>query len=78
MNELEELRNEAYDNVRIYKDKTKKWHDQNILRREIQRRGTSPIIQFQAQVVSKKTEVKMEWSLHSSSEYTLWSSNFEN
>ena len=24
MNELEELRNEAYDNVRIYKDKTKK------------------------------------------------------
>ena len=27
MNELEELRNEAYDNARIYKDKTKKWHD---------------------------------------------------
>ena len=26
-NELEELRNEAYNNVRIYKDKTKKWHD---------------------------------------------------
>ena len=34
MNELEKLRNEAYDNVRIYKDKTKKWHDQRILRRE--------------------------------------------
>ena len=27
MNELEELRNEAYDNARIYKDKTKKGHD---------------------------------------------------
>ena len=27
MNEMEELRNEVYDNVRIYKDKTKKWHD---------------------------------------------------
>ena len=27
LNELEELRNEAYDNARIYKDKTKKWHD---------------------------------------------------
>ena len=26
-NELEELRNEAYDNARIFKDKTKKWHD---------------------------------------------------
>ena len=34
MNELEELRNEAYDNARIYKEKTKKWHDQRILRRE--------------------------------------------
>ena len=34
MNELEELRNEAYDNVRIYKEKTKRLHDQKILRRE--------------------------------------------
>ena len=34
MNGLEELRNEAYDNVKIYKDKTKKWHDQKIMRRE--------------------------------------------
>ena len=34
MNELEELRNEAYDNARIYKEKTKRWHDQRILRRE--------------------------------------------
>ena len=34
LNELEELRNEAYDNARIYKEKTKKWHDQKILRRE--------------------------------------------
>ena len=32
LNELEELRNEAYDNARIYKDKTKKWHDQKIMR----------------------------------------------
>ena len=34
LNELEELRNEAYDNDRIYKDKTKKWHDQKNLRKE--------------------------------------------
>ena len=38
MNELEELRNEAYDNARIYKDKTKKWHDQKIMRREFKAR----------------------------------------
>ena len=34
MNELEELRNEAYDNAKIYKDKAKKWHDQKILGKE--------------------------------------------
>ena len=34
MNELEELRNEAYDNAIIYKEKTKRWNDQKILRRE--------------------------------------------
>ena len=34
MNELEELRNEAYHNARIYKEKTKRWHDKKILRRE--------------------------------------------
>ena len=33
MKELEELRNEAYDNARIYKNKTKKWHDQKIFRK---------------------------------------------
>ena len=34
LNELEELRNEAFDNARTYKDKTKKLHDQRILRKE--------------------------------------------
>ena len=38
MNELEDFRNETYDNARIYKDKTKKWHDQKILRREFKPR----------------------------------------
>ena len=34
MKELEELRNEAYDNARIYKENNKRWHDQKIIRRE--------------------------------------------
>ena len=34
MNELEELRNKAYDNAMIYKDEVKKWHDHRILRKE--------------------------------------------
>ncbi|XP_021747863.1 uncharacterized protein LOC110713722 [Chenopodium quinoa] len=34
LNELDEFRFSAYDNVRIYKEKTKKWHDKRILPRE--------------------------------------------
>ena len=34
LSELEELRNDSYDNARLYKEKTKRWHDQRIIRRE--------------------------------------------
>ncbi|MCI32840.1 hypothetical protein A2U01_0054054 [Trifolium medium] len=34
LNELEELRLDAYENVKIYKERTKKWHDRRIIRRE--------------------------------------------
>ena len=48
MSELKELRNEAYDNAKIYKEKTKKWHEQKNYEERIQSRRASPIIQFQA------------------------------
>ncbi|XP_016206564.1 uncharacterized protein LOC107646935 [Arachis ipaensis] len=34
LNELEEFRNQAYENAKIYKKNTKKWHDQKLARRE--------------------------------------------
>ena len=34
LNELEEFRSEAYENARLYKEKTKRWHDNLILKRE--------------------------------------------
>jgi dTDP-4-amino-4,6-dideoxygalactose transaminase len=33
LNELEEIRNEAYENARIYKERMKIFHDKNILRK---------------------------------------------
>ena len=32
---MERLRKEVYDNTKIYKEKTKKWHDQKIMRKEL-------------------------------------------
>ncbi|XP_056688773.1 uncharacterized protein [Spinacia oleracea] len=34
LNELDELRLDAYESSRLYKEKTKRWHDKHILRRE--------------------------------------------
>ena len=39
LQELEELRLDSYDNEVIYKEKTKVWHDKNILRKEFQLGG---------------------------------------
>ncbi|XP_073120872.1 uncharacterized protein [Henckelia pumila] len=36
LNEIEELRLDAYENARIYKEKTKRWHDQCIVSREFE------------------------------------------
>ncbi|XP_062080955.1 uncharacterized protein LOC133785755 [Humulus lupulus] len=36
LNELDEFRNEAYENAKIYKERTKAWHDKNLVRKEFQ------------------------------------------
>ena len=36
INEMDEFYNDAYENARIYKDKTKRWHDKHILSREFE------------------------------------------
>ena len=36
INEMDEFRNDAYENARIYKDKTKRWRDKHILSREFE------------------------------------------
>ena len=60
MNELEELRNEAYDNIKIYTDKTKKWHDQIILRREFKVGELVPLYNSRTRLFLGK--LKSRWS----------------
>ena len=60
LNELEELRNEAYDNARIYKDKTKIWHDQKILRREFQ--AGDQVLLFNSRLKLFPGKLRSKWS----------------
>ena len=69
LSELEELRNEAYDNARIYKDKTKKWHDQRILRKEF--REGEQVLLFNSRLKLFPGKLKSKWS----GPYTVVSSN---
>ena len=60
MNELEELRNETYDNAKIYKDKTKKWHDQKILRKEF--RVGDQVLLYNSRLKLFPRKLKSRWS----------------
>ena len=60
LNELEELRNEACDNARIYKDKTKKWHDQRIQRKEF--REGDQVLLFNSRLRLFLGKLKSKWS----------------
>ena len=69
LSELEELRNEAYDNATIYKDKTKKWHDQRILRKEF--RAGGKVLLFNSRLKLFPGKLKSKWV----GPYTVVSSN---
>ena len=60
MNELEELRNEAYDNAIIYKEKTKRWHDQKILRREF--KAGEQVLLYNSRLNLFPGKLKSRWS----------------
>ena len=60
MNELEELRNEAYNNARIYKEKTKRWHDQKILRKEFKVR--EQVLLYNSKLKLFPGKLKSRWS----------------
>ena len=60
LSELEEFRNEAYDSARIYKDKTKKWHDQRILRTEF--KEGDQVLLFNSRLRLFSGKLKSKWS----------------
>ena len=60
MNELEELKNEGYDNAIIYKENTKRWHDQKILRREF--KAGEQVLLYNSRLKLFLGKLKSKWS----------------
>ncbi|XP_021768952.1 uncharacterized protein LOC110733244 [Chenopodium quinoa] len=60
LNELDEFRLSAYDSARIYKEKTKKWHDKRILPREFAR--GDKVLLFNSRLKIFPGNFKSRWS----------------
>ncbi|CAM8893196.1 unnamed protein product [Rhodiola kirilowii] len=60
LHEQEETRNEAYESARVYKEKTKKWHDKRILRREF--KEGDKVLLFNSRLKLFPGKLKSRWS----------------
>lgn len=60
MSELDELRNEAYDNAPIYKDRVKKFHDKRIVSKYLKPR--MKVLLFNSRLKLYPRKLKSRWS----------------
>ncbi|XP_022857225.1 uncharacterized protein LOC111378281 [Olea europaea var. sylvestris] len=60
LDELEEFRNDAYENAKIYKEWTKMWHDKRILRRNF--KAGEPVLLFNSRLKLFPGKLKSRWS----------------
>ena len=60
LSELDEFRNEAYENARIYKEKTKAWHDKHITRKEFT--AGKQVLLFNSRLKLFPGKLKSRWS----------------
>ena len=58
--ELDEFRNEAYENSQIYKEKTKAWHDKHIVRKEFEL--GQKVLLFNSRLKLFPSKLKSKWS----------------
>jgi len=60
LNELDEVRLDAYETARTYKERTKKWHDKHILRREF--KAGDMVLLFNSRLRLFPGKLKSRWS----------------
>ncbi|XP_021728721.1 uncharacterized protein LOC110695798 [Chenopodium quinoa] len=60
LNELEELRYDAYENSRLYKEKTNKWHDQHIRNKSF--KVGDKVLLFNSRLRLFPGKLKSKWS----------------
>ena len=60
LNELEEMCNDSYENAKIYKEKTKGWHDKHFLRKEF--KVDDKVLIFNSRLKLFPCKLRSRWS----------------
>ncbi|XP_062114289.1 uncharacterized protein LOC133825347 [Humulus lupulus] len=60
LNEIDEFRNEAYENAKLYKERTKAWHDKNLIHKEFQ--PGQQVLPFNSRLRLFPGKLKSRWS----------------
>jgi len=60
LSEFEELRMDAYENARIYKERTKKWHDKHLLKKDF--KSCDLVLLFNSTLKLFPGKVRPRWS----------------
>ena len=60
LNKLDELRHNGYDSSRIYKEKTKAWHDKHLLHNEL--KLGQQVLLFNSRLKLFPRKLKSRWS----------------
>ena len=60
LSKLDKFRNEAYENARIYKEKTKAWHEKHITRKEF--KAGQQVLLFNSRLKLFPGKLKSRWS----------------
>ena len=60
LNELDELRMNAYENAKLYKDRTKSWHDRHLSKKEFQEGEL--VLLFNSRLKLFPGKLKSRWS----------------
>ncbi|XP_075494038.1 uncharacterized protein LOC142531695 [Primulina tabacum] len=60
LSEMDEFRNDAYENAKIYKEQTMKWHDKLIVRREL--KPGQQVLLFNSRLKLFPGKLKSRWS----------------
>jgi hypothetical protein len=65
LHELEKLLLDAYENTRIYKERTKRWYENKIIRREFHEGDMVLLFNSRLKLFPEKFEVQMVWTIQS-------------